>query len=113
MRAIVTAIDKLHGIPRVCALSSLTGRPLGRATIFGDLFGELTRNRSAMQRVQPTLSRLLPESREASVALASATGLALLLGYLLFVTPAQQERALVRRARTLSPHVPPSICGRR
>ena len=56
-----------------------------------------------MQRMQPPLSRLLPESREASVALASATGLALLLGYLLFVTPAQQERALVRRARTLSP----------
>ena len=68
-----------------------------------------------MQRVgvQPPLSRLLPESREASIALASATGLALLLSYLLLVTPAQQERALVRRARTLSPHVPPSICGRR
>jgi len=95
------------------ALSSVTGRPLGRATIFGDLFGELTRNRSAMQRVQPTLSHLLPESREASIALASATGLALLLSYLLLVTPAQQERALVRRARTLSPHVPPAIRGRR
>ena len=66
-----------------------------------------------MQRVQPTLSRLLPESREASIALASATGLALLLSYLLLVTPAQQERALVRRARTLSPHVPPAIRGRR